>query len=253
MFKPREGPFEGQIIHRCRRLARVHWPAHHRQARRGAGMIILVHQRHGGQRRYRRLAHRQHVRIRAQCFEELDQIIDIVVEVEAAFTGRHQAGVAPIGDVYLVIGQQPLHRAAQQRGIMARHWRHNQDARITPSGHVALKILELAKGLPQHHGFTHRHRYAINDGGMQIKCRLAAHFHGVGKHFQRPRHRWRRARPGHRVGKAEQPIGTGLGRQAHPRQPGFLHLKGSVQHQTSFRRGCANGALPYRTCSINRK
>ncbi len=68
--------------------------------------------------------------------EELDQIIDIIVEIEAAVGQRHQLRVAPVGDVDIAARQQPLDRAAQQRRIVARHRRDDQQPRArlsTPS------------------------------------------------------------------------------------------------------------------------
>jgi hypothetical protein len=52
------------------------------RARHG-GIPIRFHERRGGKRRYRRLAHRKHVQILLEVAKDGDQGVDIVVEVEA--------------------------------------------------------------------------------------------------------------------------------------------------------------------------
>ena len=47
-------------------------------------------------------------------------VVDVVVEVEAALDDRHVAGVGPVGDVDVEVLQEGLHRAAQQGGVVAR-------------------------------------------------------------------------------------------------------------------------------------
>src|SRR3954467_12281014 len=80
--------------------------------------------------------------------EILDQIIDIVIEVEAAFAERHQLRVAPVGDVNVAVRQQPLNRTAQKRRIMARHRRDDQQ-RASTFGADFPEIFELAEGLAE--------------------------------------------------------------------------------------------------------
>ena len=70
-------------------------------------MLVGVHQRGRGIGRHRRLADRQHVRrcrsVR-KSLEEFDQIVDIIVEVEAAVVERHELRVAPVGDIDVMLG-----------------------------------------------------------------------------------------------------------------------------------------------------
>ena len=54
----------------------------------------------------------------------------IFVETEFALIEWNVAGVVPVGDVDVVILQQGLHGAAQQRCEMAGHRRHQQQARL---------------------------------------------------------------------------------------------------------------------------
>ena len=74
-------------------------------------MAVGVHQRGRGIAGHRWLAHRQHVRARADRFEKGDKIVDIVVEVEKPLGQRHIARVAPVGDVDVVVWQHFLHSA----------------------------------------------------------------------------------------------------------------------------------------------
>jgi hypothetical protein len=70
------------------------------------------------------------VRARADLVEEGDEVVGVVLQPEAAGMERNVARVMPVGDVDVVILQQRLHGAAQQRGEMAGHRRHQQHARL---------------------------------------------------------------------------------------------------------------------------
>ncbi len=118
LLEPGERTLGGDGVDRGRSLAGVDRATHHAERRRRARILIRVHQADRGIGRHRRLAHRQHMRARADMLEELDQIIDIVVEIEAAGVERHQLRVAPVGNVDVMAGQHPLDRAAQQRGVV---------------------------------------------------------------------------------------------------------------------------------------
>ena len=62
--------------------------------------------------------------------EHVDQVVDVIVEVEAALGERHHAGVGPIGDHHLMGRQEGLDRAAQQRRVMARHRGDDEELRL---------------------------------------------------------------------------------------------------------------------------
>ena len=83
-----------------------------------------------GEHRHRGLADRDHVGVAAQRVQHLDDVVDVVVEVERAGGERHHPGVLPVGDVDVVVGQQRLDRAAQQRRVVAGHRRHQQHLRV---------------------------------------------------------------------------------------------------------------------------
>ncbi|MHC2576130.1 hypothetical protein ACVI1J_002156 [Bradyrhizobium diazoefficiens] len=99
-------------------------------------MVALAHDGGGRERRDRRLADRHHMRARAELAEEVDEMISVVVEPEAALAARNVARIVPVGDVDVVVLEQRLHGAAQQRREMAGHRRHQQHARLL--GHALL-------------------------------------------------------------------------------------------------------------------
>jgi hypothetical protein len=77
--------------------------------------------------------------------DEFDRVADVVVELEAALRQRHHARVDPVGDVDGVVGQQRMHRVAQQRGVVARQRCEHQHHRIvaTVRKRVGEQALEL--------------------------------------------------------------------------------------------------------------
>ncbi|MNE98548.1 hypothetical protein D3C80_1970690 [compost metagenome] len=56
-------------------------------------------------------------------------MVDVVVEVEAAFQHRHLTGVLPVGDIDVVVLEEALDRAAQQGGVVTRQGSDDQDGR----------------------------------------------------------------------------------------------------------------------------
>ena len=57
-------------------------------------------------------------------------MLGIFVEAESAVIERNVARIVPVGDVDVVILQQGLHGAAQQRREMPGHRRHQQQPRL---------------------------------------------------------------------------------------------------------------------------
>ncbi len=81
----------------------------------------------GGRQRERGgLADRDDVDIGPQRAHEIDKIEGVVLDIELALRHRNIAGVVPVGDIDLAIGQQRIDRRAQERGVVARHRRHQQ-------------------------------------------------------------------------------------------------------------------------------
>ncbi len=126
----------GELVDRGRRKPRVDRPAHQRHGARQVGVAVLREQRHAGEHRHGRLAHRHHVRRRAEVVIDLDQVVDVVVEIEGAVRDRHHARVGPVGDEDLVLRQHRLDGAAQKRRVVAGERRDDQKLRI---GRAALR------------------------------------------------------------------------------------------------------------------
>ena len=87
--------------------------------------------------------------IAAEIAEELDEIVDIVVEVEASFGARHAARVLPLGEIDIEMRQQVPHRAAEKRREMPRHRRYDQELGIAaaPGRQIPLEVNEIAERL----------------------------------------------------------------------------------------------------------
>src|ERR1700733_6963276 len=58
--------------------------------------------------------------------QHLAQVDDVVVEVEGSERQGNNPRIGPVGNVDVVMGQERFNRAAKQRCVMARHWRHDQ-------------------------------------------------------------------------------------------------------------------------------
>ena len=120
VFKPLQVFAGGIIVHISRVDAGIHRSAHQRHAARLVRIIGHGHITGGHQHRHTGLTHRQHMCVRPQMLHKLNQVIDIIIEVEGTIAERYIAGVAPIGDVDLMIRQKLAHRTTQQRSEVAR-------------------------------------------------------------------------------------------------------------------------------------
>ena len=110
------------------------------------------------------------MRLGAELAHERGHQIDMVVEVEAAIEQRHVARVDPVGDVDIVIGQQGLDRAAQQRGEMAGQRRHHQHARLLDGG-VLAEMQQRAEGVAQQRHFADGDRAIAHHGAADAEIR----------------------------------------------------------------------------------
>ena len=138
-----------EIVDLRRVAARVDRAAHQDKC---GGLAILVarrHHRRGDERRYGRLTDGHHMRVRADEANEIDEIVDEVVEVEASGGEWHVAGVGPIRNVNVMLRQHGLDGAAQQRRVMARHRCDDQNlgvVALSAFGLVAAEMNEVAEG-----------------------------------------------------------------------------------------------------------
>ena len=128
--EPFDAALLGELVDRGRAAARVDRAAHQRHRRRDVRVVGRLHQRDGGDQRHRRLADAERVHAGAEMLEHRAQVVDVIVEIEAAERQRRHARVGPVGDVDAVGRQERLDRAAQQRRVMARHRRDDQQLRL---------------------------------------------------------------------------------------------------------------------------
>ena len=167
--------FLGELVHRGRIAARVDRAAHQRDRARRVRVLVGLHQRGRGQHRHRRLAHRDDMGVAAEAMQDADDVVDVVVEIEAALRQRHHARVHPVGDVDVVVGQEGFDRAAQQRGVVARHRRDDQHLGLRPARHVAehaLEVQQLAERALPDGGDVDRRALAADQGGIDVPHRL---------------------------------------------------------------------------------
>jgi hypothetical protein len=111
-------------------LTLVDRAGHERHALRLRWISRLRHDRDRGQRRHARLAHRDDVSPGSDRFEETDDMIDVLVQAEAAVRQAYVASVVPVGEVDVVLGQQRADSVAQQRREVARQRRDHEHSRL---------------------------------------------------------------------------------------------------------------------------
>ena len=148
--------------------------------------------------------------------QDRDHVVDIIVEIETAFRQRHHAGIDPVGDIDVVIGQERFHRAAQQRGEMARHRRDDEQPRLRPARRVledALEMDELAERPLPHRRELHRHALAADQRRGDAPFRPAIAARRALEQFGRRGDRFAEGGEGQRIDRVlvEQPRGVGPG------------------------------------------
>ena len=141
--EPFDAALFGEHVDGGRMLARVDRPAHQRHGERHVGIVLGFHAGDRGQHRHGRLAHRDDVRVAVERMQHRDDVVDVVVEIEAAARERHHAGVDPFGDVDVVVRQERLDGAAQQRRVVAGHRRDDQQLRLRALRAVLERALEM--------------------------------------------------------------------------------------------------------------
>ena len=216
--------------------ARVDGPAHQHHGGRGVGMALGLHARDGGEHGHGGLAHRHHMRVRPHVLEDLDDVVDVVVEVEAALGQRHHARIAPVGDVHLGMRQHRLHRAAQERGVVARHGRDDQElgvisrGRIGPGRRIALEMDEVAKRARPDSALAHDMLHAVEIDSLQPELGLGvAPCHAL-EQFGSGRDLLGERRVGERVGGVAPGQARGIGHGAKRRHRRVVHLVQEVVH-----------------------
>ena len=136
--------------------------------------------------RNRRLADSHHVHVTLEQAEHVLQRRDIIVEIERAGELRHHPRIDPIRDVDLVIGQQRLDRAAQQRGKVPGHWRHEQDrgiAALLARRQLAAEMDKPAERVAPDDLLAHLHGGAAHGGFGDPKAGLVVAAGGALEHL----------------------------------------------------------------------
>ena len=159
-----------QFVDLRRRNPRVDRSRHQRQACGLVRVVVFRHQSHGRKRGDGGLANRHDMRLRPHELDEVDEVLDEFVDAENAGVERYVAGIAPVGDIDVVIAQQGLDRAAQERGEMAGHGGDKQHARLV-LGVLAREAQQVAKGRRQH-GFFHD----VHDDAVELRQLRDAEF-----------------------------------------------------------------------------
>ena len=233
--EPVDAALFGELVHGGRIDARIDRAAHQDHRHRHVGIVVGFHQRDRGHHRHRRLAHRDDVGVAAERVQDRDHVVDVIVEIEAAFRQRHHARVDPIGDVDVVVGQERLDRAAQQRGEVARHRRDDQQPRLRPARRVlehALEMKEPAERPLPHRRDLHRHALAADQRRRDAPFRPAVAARRALEQFAGRGDRFAVGGEGERIDRVleEQPGGVGPGarrierRVAHLVEP--VHRRG---------------------------
>src|SRR5262249_851707 len=113
-------------------------------------VVLRLQQGDRGEYRDGRLAYRHDVDVPAEKPEKLKDVVDIVVEVEGAFSAWHEASILPLGDVDVVMRQEVTDGTADQWREVAGHWRHDQELGVpvaAPGRNVPLEMNEVTERL----------------------------------------------------------------------------------------------------------
>ena len=255
LAEPIDAALFGKLVDRGRIDARVDRTAHQGHGHRHVGIVVGLHQRDGRHHRHRRLAHRDDMGVAAERVQDRDHVVDIIVEIETALRQRHHARVDPVGDVDVVIGQERLHRAAQQRREMARHRRDDQQPRLRPARLMlehALEMDEPAERPLPHRRDLHRHALAADQRRGDAPFRPAVAARRALEQFGGGGDRFAEGGEGQRIDRVfeEQPRGIGPGprrierRLAHLVEP--IQRRGGQQSATVAWHGRRAAELPDR-------
>ena len=103
-----------QVVYRGGGLAGINRAAHHGH-RNGGDFTTTCHEGHCSQYGYRRLAYAHYMAVDVfslQVADKLLHVVDVVVQMKFTVFERNQAGVFPVGNVYLVVFKQRLYGVA---------------------------------------------------------------------------------------------------------------------------------------------
>ena len=128
--EPFDAALLGELVDLGRAASGVDRAAHQGHAGGGRSIAAGLHERRRRKQRNGRLTNSKGVDAGAEIFENLAQIVDVVVEVEEADRERHHPRIRPVRDVDIEIRQKRLDGPAEQSRVVARHRRNDQELRL---------------------------------------------------------------------------------------------------------------------------
>jgi hypothetical protein len=117
--------------------------------------------------------------------EEIDQVVDVVVEIEAPFAERDRLGVGPVGDPHVLVLGHARDGAAQQRRVVPAHRRDDQQLGRAPRQPGAAEMAQRAERLLVHDRFGELVVDAVDGHLADVEGRLAALLVEVREDLQR--------------------------------------------------------------------
>jgi hypothetical protein len=120
--------------------------ADERQGARLGARVFLGQVGGGGERERRGLADGDDVGVGAHLAQEIDEVEGVVLDIELARADGDVAGVVPVGDVDVTIGQQAEHRGPQERGVVAGHGRDQKDLAARRRAALDVEADQVAEG-----------------------------------------------------------------------------------------------------------
>ena len=100
-----------------------------------------------GQRQRRRLADRDDMRVWPEVAHEVREVEGVVLDVELARRDRYVSRVVPVGDIDLAVGYEGLDGRTEERRVMPRHGRHEEDLARLRLASRHLEVQEIAERL----------------------------------------------------------------------------------------------------------
>jgi hypothetical protein len=240
--EPVEAALLRQRVHHCRVHPRIDRTTHQHHGMRDVRVVLSLHARDRGEHRHRRLADRNHVRVAAKEMQDRDQIVDVIVEIEAAVRQRHHARVDPLGEVDVMVGQKALDGAAQQCRIMPRHRRHDEEARLRPARRMLERTLEMqqaAEGPLPGDRDVHRDVATAHHGGVDIPLGLAVAPRRALEQFEARGHGLAELGVSPRVGRVLEEQPRGIGKGAGGIEGGLAHFVEPIRRRREHRASIA--------------
>ena len=118
---------------------------------------------------------------------ELHQIESVILDIELARADRNVAGIVPIGDIDITIGQQTDDGRAQKRGVMARHWGNQQHLAGHSRAPGNSEVHQIAKRFWKNHIWTDSVVTAIAEcDGANAPIRFYRHARKTALHHLTP-------------------------------------------------------------------